>query len=203
LRNRKVIESKGLTAGIQYSDVDRRTILRRRTKEHVVNLQVKQGKPPAYDDVEDALDEKMLIPRNARCDNQPKSMPVILKIPTSVPPAEDLFVRRSSRKEEVDTEEEEEEEDILSQHTQGTSISYATRHSRRASPDVELSKFFEQMISDLISIPDAWPFCRPVSSSLAPDYYDIIKNPKTLEQIRDVSAPLATFAKTHLIGHMP
>jgi len=57
---------------------------------------------------------------------------------------------------------------------------------RRMNPEVELATKFQRVISDLIAMPQSYPFCRPVSSTDAHDYYDIIKNPKTLENIRDV-----------------
>ncbi|KAI9092172.1 hypothetical protein DFS34DRAFT_633941 [Phlyctochytrium arcticum] len=56
---------------------------------------------------------------------------------------------------------------------------------RRAAPEVDLNSIFEKIVSDLIAIPEAYEFCRPVSAVAVPDYYNIIKRPKTLEQIRD------------------
>ncbi|KNC99318.1 uncharacterized protein SPPG_05568 [Spizellomyces punctatus DAOM BR117] len=56
---------------------------------------------------------------------------------------------------------------------------------RRAAPEVDLASILGRVITELIAIPEAYEFCRPVSAVAVPDYYDIVKKPKTLEQIRD------------------
>ncbi|KAI8912963.1 hypothetical protein DFJ77DRAFT_466147 [Powellomyces hirtus] len=56
---------------------------------------------------------------------------------------------------------------------------------RRAAPEVDLAAHLSRVINDLITIPEAYEFCRPVSQVHVPDYYVIIKRPRTLEQIRD------------------
>ncbi|KAI8816414.1 uncharacterized protein EV422DRAFT_581472 [Fimicolochytrium jonesii] len=56
---------------------------------------------------------------------------------------------------------------------------------RRANSEVELSSTLERIITDLVANPDAYEFCRPVSAVHVPDYYVIVRKPKTLEQIRD------------------
>lgn len=41
-------------------------------------------------------------------------------------------------------------------------------------------------MTTIVSKPEAWPFCHPVSQHAVKDYYDIVKNPMTFEQIREV-----------------
>jgi Bromodomain len=59
-------------------------------------------------------------------------------------------------------------------------------YKRRSSPLVELSSIFEEIISHLISKPEAFEFCNPVSQHAVKDYYAIIRRPMWLEQIREV-----------------
>ncbi|RKO88495.1 Bromodomain-containing protein [Blyttiomyces helicus] len=59
--------------------------------------------------------------------------------------------------------------------------SYGRRRSR---PEVDLQKILDGIVCELIAVPEAWEFCRPVSHAVK-DYYEIVKKPKTLEQIRD------------------
>ncbi|KAJ3022698.1 hypothetical protein HKX48_005468 [Thoreauomyces humboldtii] len=56
---------------------------------------------------------------------------------------------------------------------------------RRAAPEVDLASQLGIVIAELIAIPEAYEFCRPVSAVHVPDYYRVITKPKTLEQIRD------------------
>ncbi|KAJ3155269.1 hypothetical protein HDU86_004359 [Geranomyces michiganensis] len=67
---------------------------------------------------------------------------------------------------------------------------YAPHHGksygrRRAAPEVELASHLSRVIGELIDIPEAYEFCRPVSAVHVPDYYVVVKRPRNLEQIRD------------------
>ncbi|KAJ3045878.1 hypothetical protein HDV00_006144 [Rhizophlyctis rosea] len=55
---------------------------------------------------------------------------------------------------------------------------------RRARPEVELAEILGGIVQKLIDDEHSLDFCRPVSSSVK-GYYDIVKNPITLEVIRD------------------
>ncbi|KAI9204546.1 uncharacterized protein BJ171DRAFT_97528 [Polychytrium aggregatum] len=64
-------------------------------------------------------------------------------------------------------------------------ISAQSKPRRRGSPIVDLAAIMEAAIAELIGIDTYYIFCVPVPVSAAPDYYDVIRNPKTLEQIRE------------------
>ena len=38
-----------------------------------------------------------------------------------------------------------------------------------------------------MGLEEAWPFCKPLSKEIYTDYYDVIKNPKTLQDIQNVN----------------
>ena len=57
--------------------------------------------------------------------------------------------------------------------------------SKKKTPDHELSSIFDKLIKQLMALPEAWPFCRPVSKEHFADYYDVIVSPKTLQDIQD------------------
>lgn len=50
----------------------------------------------------------------------------------------------------------------------------------------ELNNLFDKLIKELMGLEDAWPFCKPLSKEIYPDYYDVIKDPKTLQDIQNV-----------------
>ncbi|KAJ3168067.1 hypothetical protein HDU87_001268 [Geranomyces variabilis] len=67
---------------------------------------------------------------------------------------------------------------------------YAPHHGksygrRRAAPEVDLASHLARVVGELIDIPEAYEFCRPVSQVHVPDYYVVVKRPRNLEQIRD------------------
>ncbi|KAJ3172201.1 hypothetical protein HDU88_007017 [Geranomyces variabilis] len=67
---------------------------------------------------------------------------------------------------------------------------YAPHHGksygrRRAAPEVDLASHLARVVGELIDIPEAYEFCRPVSQVQVPDYYVVVKRPRNLEQIRD------------------
>lgn len=52
---------------------------------------------------------------------------------------------------------------------------------------VALSFIFEKIVSDdLKSIPESWPFHKPVSKKFVKEYYNVIKNPIDLDTILKV-----------------
>ena len=57
---------------------------------------------------------------------------------------------------------------------------------RRARPEVQLQDIFEEILVKLKKDPESHDFCVPVPQQFS-DYYRIIKQPITLEQITDVS----------------
>jgi len=46
-----------------------------------------------------------------------------------------------------------------------------------------LQKFLEQVLEDLISHENSWPFLKPVDPAEVPDYYEFIKDPIDLKTI--------------------
>ena len=53
--------------------------------------------------------------------------------------------------------------------------------------DEELKSLLDRLIKEIMGLEEAWPFCKPLSKEIYPDYYDIIKNPKTLQDIQNVT----------------
>ena len=44
---------------------------------------------------------------------------------------------------------------------------------------------FEEIWKDLMSYENSLPFQKPVSTKIAPDYYQIIRNPMDLSRVKD------------------
>ena len=56
---------------------------------------------------------------------------------------------------------------------------------KKRAPEVELNQLLDKLMKQLISLPEAWPFTKPVSSEHFQDYYEVVKNPKTLQDIQE------------------
>jgi hypothetical protein len=143
-------------------EIDMKARVRRRTHAHVVRLQIKQGKRQPFKDDEDISESELPL----EVDQKP--LPVVLKIPNGPE-------KTSSRKKRGQS---------LTESTTPNLILRLT-NKRRTSPECELSEILEKILADIIAIPEAGVFCRPVSQHHYPDYYELIKNPISLEQIRD------------------
>jgi hypothetical protein len=143
-------------------ETDIKARIKRRTNAHIVKLQVKQGKRQPLPEVEDISESE--LPNEVQ-----KPLPVVLKIPSI---ATELEKSSSAKRKKLST-------DSLPQ------IQLKLTTKRRTSPECDLSEIFEMVVSELISIPEAGSFCNPVSQFNVPDYYDIVKKPICLEQIRD------------------
>jgi hypothetical protein len=59
---------------------------------------------------------------------------------------------------------------------------------KQKSPLLLLNSIFDKTIQELMALPEAWPFCRPVDRSMFEDYYAVVMNPKTLQDIQDVTS---------------
>lgn len=57
--------------------------------------------------------------------------------------------------------------------------------SYRGNNKVYQLKACEEIVNDLMKHEDSWPFLRPVSKKMVPDYYDIIKEPMDFSTIRN------------------
>ncbi|KAJ3276830.1 hypothetical protein HDV01_002885 [Terramyces sp. JEL0728] len=162
LRHRKLIEAPSTypaIEGIPQADTDEKARIKRRTDAHIVKLQIKQGKRPPIDDED--LSESELPPEAVQ-----KPLPVVLKIPTLVNSDE-----KEKKKKRQNTNEFANPPKLVTK--------------RRTSPECDLAEMLEKIVNDLIDIPEAASFLCPVSQFNVPDYYDIVKNPICLEQIRD------------------
>ena len=56
---------------------------------------------------------------------------------------------------------------------------------RKRNPEAALAFMLERVWNRLKSFPDAWPFMKPVSTKIAPDYHEVVSNPKDLGTIRE------------------
>ncbi len=67
----------------------------------------------------------------------------------------------------------------------------------------ELNSLLDQLIKEIMGLEEAWPFCKPLSKEIYPDYYDIIKTPKTLQDIQNVIIVLNTrMSPLKNLGHL-
>ena len=57
---------------------------------------------------------------------------------------------------------------------------------KRKSPLILLNAIFDKVIKDLMALPEAWTFCKPVDATLFEDYYQVVKNPKSLQDMQNV-----------------
>ncbi|KAJ3316030.1 hypothetical protein HDV04_000239 [Boothiomyces sp. JEL0838] len=162
LRHRKLIEAPPTyptIEGVPQTDTDEKARRKRRTEAHIVKLQIKQGKRPPIDDED--LSESELPPEVVQ-----KPLPVVLKIPLlAIGEEKDKKKKRQNANEFANPPK--------------------TVTKRRTSPECDLAELLAKLLNDLIVIPEAAPFLVPVSQFNFPDYYDIVKNPICLEQIRD------------------
>ena len=62
---------------------------------------------------------------------------------------------------------------------------YKAANRRRTDPLVTLSDIFEEILTDMRSLPDTEPFHIPVNVKTVPDYYKIIGAPMDLQTIRN------------------
>lgn len=139
-------------------DIDIKARRSRRTHAHIVRLQIKQGKKPPLNDDED-ISESELPGEIVQ-----KPLPVMIKVPTGM----NAPVGKKGKRGGADAP-----------------LVYKVATKRRTSPECDLAEILEKIISEVIAVPEAFEFCRPVSHFNFPDYYEIVKNPLSLEQIRD------------------
>lgn len=57
-------------------------------------------------------------------------------------------------------------------------------HRRRADPRVSMATVLHEIFTELKSLPDSNELLQPVNAKLVKDYYNIVKNPMDLQQIR-------------------
>ncbi|XP_071081443.1 bromodomain adjacent to zinc finger domain protein 1A-like [Haliotis cracherodii] len=57
--------------------------------------------------------------------------------------------------------------------------------SYRGNSTVQQMKHLEDIVHDLAKMDDAWPFLKPVSKKMVPDYYDVIDKPMDFSTIRN------------------
>lgn len=57
---------------------------------------------------------------------------------------------------------------------------------KRKTPEMDLNLIFDRLVTQLIALPEAWPFVNPVDATMYPEYYQEIANPKTLQDIEKV-----------------
>ena len=59
----------------------------------------------------------------------------------------------------------------------------ASKKKKSVKPDVELAKIFEEVMTKMMENPQVYAFCKPVNPQVITGYYEVVKNPKTLEEI--------------------
>ncbi|EOD16902.1 hypothetical protein EMIHUDRAFT_427509 [Emiliania huxleyi CCMP1516] len=74
---------------------------------------------------------------------------------------------------------------------QGTSWRESALHCSMQGKPVPLADCLQAVLAEVATHADAWPFQTAVSTSLAPDYYEVIKDPVDLASVRARLTPRA------------